>query len=181
MNAINFIKIAFGDYKVGAITVSSKYVVNRVVRAIPLGAKNIIEYGAGNGVITREILKRLPPDGKLIAIESNKKFLPALTKIADKRLFVINKDVAEFLKESKSGMRHNIDAIISGIPFTLFQPAMRNLIVEKTYNILSDEGAFVVYQYSPLMSSTLKKNFKKVKINFEFRNLPPYFIMTAKK
>lgn len=181
MNAINFIKIAFGDYKVGAITVSSRYVVDRVVRAMPLGAKNVVEYGAGNGVVTKEILKKLPADGRLIAIESNKNFLPALTKIADKRLFVINKDVAEFLKESKSGAQHNTDAIISGIPFTLFPLVMRNLIVEKTHNILSDEGAFVVYQYSPLMSPTLKRKFKNVKINFEFRNLPPYFIMTAKK
>ena len=63
MNAVNFIKVALGDYKVGAITVSTKYVADRVANALPKGAKNVIEYGAGDGVITKEILKRLPPDG----------------------------------------------------------------------------------------------------------------------
>ena len=181
MNALNFIKVALKDYKVGAITISSRFVVNRVLKALPPGVKNVVEYGAGNGVITKEILKMLPSDGSLIAVELNKELLPLLESIRDKRLRVVAKDVAEFLEESRSGNRVPADAVVSGIPFTFFPPAKRRLIVDGTHGILSAGGEFVVYQYSLLMLPILKKKFRTARIGFEFRNLPPYFIMAAKK
>jgi|SRR3989338_5187175 len=181
MNALNFIKTALKDYKVGAITISSRFVVNRVLRALPLGVKNVVEYGAGNGVMTKEILKMLPSDGSLIAVELNKELLPVLADIRDKRLRIVAKDVAEFLEESRSGNWVSADAVVSGIPFTFFSPAKRQMIVNGTHDILSAGGVFVVYQYSLLMLPILKKRFKNIKVGFEFRNLPPYFIMIAKK
>ena len=74
MKPIDFIKIAMKDYKkVGAITLSSRHTIRRVLRGLKPGYKYIVEYGAGNGVVTKEILKHLPADGRVVAIELNER------------------------------------------------------------------------------------------------------------
>ena len=64
------------DKNTGTIFRSSSYVVNGVLEIInnkPL--RQIIEYGPGDGVLTCELLKCLPPDGKLLAVEIDPGFL----------------------------------------------------------------------------------------------------------
>ena len=65
---LNFIKTAIKDFKVGALTPSSKYVVKKIIKEIKPEYKYIVEYGPGDGVITKEILKILPQDGRLVVI-----------------------------------------------------------------------------------------------------------------
>ena len=86
----SFLKNAILGKKVGAISVSSKYVIKRVLKEIEgENYKNIVEYGPGDGVLTRELLKLLPRDGKLVVIETDNNFIKHLEKIRDKRLTVI--------------------------------------------------------------------------------------------
>jgi len=49
--------------------------------------------------------------------------------------------------------------------------------------MLEDSGKFIVFQYSPILLSLLKKYFDTDTVNthFELRNIPPMFIMTAQK
>ena len=180
MTPINFLKTAIKDLKVGAVMPSSKYAVRKILQEIKTGHKCILEYGAGDGVITREILKILPKNGRLIAIELNKEFVSHLNKIQDRRLTVIHNDVLNVISDwKKSGDK--IDLIISGIPFSFFKKSQREAIVRDTHKLLTKKSHFLVYQSSPLILPLLKKYFAKVKILFEPRNLPPYFIMVAEK
>ncbi len=72
MNYFKFLKIALTDYRmVAELMPTSKYAIRRILNQIKPEQKTIIEYGAGDGVITKEILKILPADGKIIAIELN--------------------------------------------------------------------------------------------------------------
>jgi len=181
MSGFNFLKMAIRDYKVGAITVSSKYVVQSLMKQISPAYKYIVEYGAGDGIVTKEILKQLPPDGQLIAFELNKDFASELNKINDKRLRVLNDDVIVASRDLKKLGLPRIDAVISGIPFTLIKPKDRERVVSNTYSAVNPGGMFLVYQYSPLIFPLLKKFFKKIDISFEPRNFLPYFIMRAEK
>lgn len=181
MKSIEFIKTAVKDYRVGAVTASSQYAVKRVLREIPFGTKYIVEYGAGDGVITRELLRRMPPDGNLFAIEINESFLSDLKEIADPRLVVLHGDVL-----SVSGLllevgAPRIDTVVSGIPFTFFSPQERRRVVADTYEVIAPKGRFVIYQFSPLLLPLLKEKFSCVHVGFEPRNFPPYFVMRAEK
>lgn len=180
MSSISFIKTAVKDFRVGAFMPSSKYAVKKIVREIRPEHKYIIEYGAGNGVITREILNCLPADGRLIAIELNKCFVDELKNIQDSRLTVLKGDVVSLSEELGRLGFPRIDAIISGIPFSLIKQKERERLVSNTRSFLSEDGVFVVYQLSVLILPVLKKFFSKTKINFELRNFPPYFIMVAR-
>jgi phospholipid N-methyltransferase len=181
MKAIDFVKVALKDYKVGALTKSSKYTVRAITNKVRPGHKLVVEYGAGDGVITRELLSRLPADAQVVAVELNKEFLDLLGGIKDDRLLVKGEDVLK-LSESFSGSGiGQADAVISGIPFSFFSPATRAKIVRNTQRNLREGGVFIVYQYSPLMLPVLKKYFRRVTMTLEMRNMFPYFIMVAEK
>jgi len=182
MTTFQFFKTALDDYKVGAFVPSSKYIIKRILKLLPRDAQYIVEYGAGDGVITKELLRYLPANGKLVAVELNADFVASLRAIQDDRLVVIHNDIVSVSRNFSQLNMPRIDAVISGIPFTFFKSEERQHIVESTYRILGSNGVFLVYQVSPLMLPYLKRVFQNdVGVDIELRNFPPYFIMKAWK
>lgn len=182
MHPIDFIKIAVKDYKkVGSVTVSSQYTIRRIVKEIKPGYKYVVDYGAGNGVVVREILKVLPPDGKVVALELNHDLFEALSKIDDPRLIPVKDDVINLSKKLSSLGLPRIDMVISSIPLSFLKDAERKELIKNTYDSLTAGGRLVVYQYSLLILPVLKKLFHKVRYRLELRNVPPYFVMVGEK
>jgi len=181
MKRSHFLKTALKDYKVGAVMESSRYTVQKIVSFLKPEHKFIIEYGAGNGTITKKLLQRLPEASQIIAIESNENFINELSKITDPRIKIVCGDVVVFLRNFLPTESAQIDAVISGIPFSFLKPALREEIVHRTHDLLSDRGMLLVYQHSVLILPLLKKYFAKTKVFFEPRNILPYFIMRAEK
>ena len=182
MKKLDFIKIAIKDYKtVGAVFLSSKHAVQSVIKAIKPEYKYIVEYGAGNGVITKEILKVIPARGKVIAIELNKALFKKLSEVKDPRLLALNKDVVNVSKNLRKLGLPQIDAVISGIPFSFLKSSVRKEVLKNTHGRLTKGGRFIIYQASPLAFSVMKKLFKKVRSRLELRNIPPYFIIIGEK
>ena len=182
MKSMDFLKVAIRDYKkVGAITLSSRYTIRRVLKGLKPEYKQIVEYGAGNGVVTKEILKALPSDGKVVAIELNDELFEELSKIKDDRLILMHGDVLKISEDLRKLGLPRVDAVISNIPTTLFGPEQKKELVRNTYSGLEEGGRFIVYQYSLLIWPILKDVFKKASYSIELRNLPPYFVMIGEK
>ncbi|MDO8590245.1 MAG: rRNA adenine N-6-methyltransferase family protein [bacterium] len=185
LEQLNFFKVAFLDSQIGALTRSSKYVVNAVVRQFDGRAlRRVVEYGPGDGVLTMEILKRMPEDGELIVVETNPKFLKVLKNIEDSRLKIIKGTAQEASRELSRRNEATIDLVVSSIPFSILKSLEREKIVGDTFAMLKSTGKFIVFhQYSPLMLGLLNKYFNKDAVNtqFELRNIPPCFIMSAQK
>lgn len=182
MANLNFIKTAIKDFKVGALTPSSKYVVKKIIKEIKPEYKYIIEYGPGDGIITKEILKIMPQNGRLIAVELNRNFINELKKIKDERLRIIFGNAVKISENLDKLNLPRIDAIVSGIPCSILKPKERKELIKNTYNILTESGVFIIYQNIPLIFSELNKVFKKsISWHFEPRNFIPYFIMVAEK
>ena len=181
MTIISFIKILAKDYKVAAIYHSSKFTAKRIAKEVKPQYKIIVEYGPGDGIVTKEILKVLSSDGQLIVIELNPDFIRELKKIKDPRLKIISGDVAKISKKLK-GFRQ-IDMIISGIPFTFFNPQIREEIIANSYNFIRPSGKILLYQYYLLMLPCLKKICGKKNVHWyiEPRNVPPAWIMVGEK
>jgi phospholipid N-methyltransferase len=166
---------------VGALKASSKYLVRRLLGKLPPACRYLVEYGAGDGAVTKELLKILPRGGRLVAIEINPEFVSELSQIKDKRLKVIKGDALQISGRLDTLGLPRIEAVISGIPLSLLKPADRRKIIENTYRALVPGGMFLVYQYSPLVLPLLKKRFAAVNSDFEPRNFLPYFIFQAIK
>ena len=180
--SFSYFKAFLDDRAVASITPSSKFLVERVIKAMELRkAKVVVEYGAAEGVMTREILSRLPEDGILVALELNAKLFESLKGIQDPRLRPVNGDVCQIDKVLAHAGVKSVDVIVSGIPFAFLRPRARHELLTKTSDFLNPGGRFVAYQVTTHLIGLLEDYFAKVKTQFEVRNLPPHFVFTAFK
>lgn len=178
---LNFIKMALRDGRIGTLTPSSKYVARKILREINLRGRFIVEYGAGDGAITKELLKILPADGRLVAVELNETFFAQLQTIKDDRLIAVRGDAKEISRNLKNFLP-TVDVVVSTLPFALIKPADRAEIIQNSYDVLESAGLLLICQHWPIVFNLLRKNFKEnTKLYFEPRNLWPYFIMTIRK
>lgn len=181
---MGYFRVFLDDPSVAAVTPSSKYIVEKVVKAMNLDeAKVIVEYGAAQGVITRRILERMRPDAKLVAIEFNQKLYEELVaSLKDPRLVPVHGDVREVDRIlARAGVAGPVDAITSGVPFSYFSNRGRHELLAKTSDMLRPGGRFVPYQVTTHLIPLLKDYFADVDTQFEVRNIPPHFIFTAVK
>ncbi|MEK6890796.1 MAG: rRNA adenine N-6-methyltransferase family protein [Nanoarchaeota archaeon] len=170
------------DKRVASIKSSSRFVAKQICDMINFN-KNlvIIEYGPGNGVITKEILKRMNKDSRLLVIETNEKFCIFLSKIKDDRLIVINNEAGNVKEILNKSNVNGVDYIISGIPFSMIKNNVQEKILSETKNILNENGSFIVYQIKAEIERNLRKYFSNIKKHREIRNIPPLVIFECKK
>ncbi len=179
---MGYVKVFMDDPAVAAVTPSSRFLVNRTVKAMDLEhAKVIVEYGAARGVMTRRILEKMRPDAKLLAIEFNADLYAELKNISDPRMTTIHGDVREIDKILAKHGHDGADVIVSGVPFAFFSGRGRHELLTKTSSLLNPGGRFVAYQVTTHLIPMLPDYFSKVDTQFEVRNMPPHFVFTALK
>ena len=167
------------DPMVACFAPSSKHIIDKVVKQIDFKtALSIIEYGAGDGVVTKEIVKRMRTDAALVAFEPNEDMFSELTSITDKRFTAIN-DVAQNSSLYIAAM--NADLILASIPFSIIDdtPALLESISQR----LKQSGKMIIFhQYNPLkLKNVLPQFFRSITMEFEPRNTIPSFIFVCEK
>jgi len=159
----------------GSIIPSSPFLVNDVLSQVDWDrAQVVVEYGPGVGTITQQILKRLRPDGMLIAIELNPQFVSFLhEKIRDPRLHVVQGSAASALQALASLNLDRADYIISGIPYSLIPDPTRQEIMDQAREMLSPNGTLLVYQFTDAVLPYLQSSFGSVRQDFQLLNILP--------
>ncbi len=187
MSTLVYIKNFMRDRYVASITPTSPFGVRNVCEKIDFSKTDVIvEYGPGTGVFTQYLLRNMRPDSRLVVIERNHHFNSVLRKnFKDPRAVILNdsaENVLEALKQCNVG---EVDYIISGIPFLWLGDEMKNRILCNTHRVLRDQGKFLAYQTFFQTSKDLKvhleRYFRSVRVNYEFRNIPPLCIYEAVK
>jgi phospholipid N-methyltransferase len=170
------------DKMVAAVLPTSPFGVKKLCRAIDFGKNiTIVEYGPGNGVFTKFLLKNINSSSKIIAIESNPRFVEMLKDIKDPRLVTVHNEVQNLNEILKNLNQPAIDYIISGIPFSYIEEEQKRRIIENTYQSLASGGKFLVYQYSSHIKKYLSQYFQSIHSTFEILNIPTLFIFEAVK
>ena len=181
MGTIEFFRESIRNLKtVGTFTRSSKFLCKGLIKHVDFtNAKVIVELGAGDGVITKHILKAMAPDCKLMVFEVNEKFSEILHSIKDERLIVIQ-DSAEYLEKymKESGLS-SIDYVISAIPFVIVPKDIANTILQECKKFLKPGGLFVQVHYSLMAKKLYENAFGNVDINFVPLNIPPAFVLVS--
>jgi phospholipid N-methyltransferase len=135
--------------EIGAVAESSSYLSDVITSEVPQGGrkKRILEVGAGTGVFTEFLIKKLGPDDHLDVVE----LIPELCKILEDR-FGSNQQVKIFCGDILAWKSlEPYDYIISGLPFNSFNATLIQNIVDKLL-VLSHEGtkcAFFEYKWLP--------------------------------
>jgi phospholipid N-methyltransferase len=153
--------------EIGTIFPTSKYTAKKMAREINGAGKEIVEFGSGMGVITKEILNCLPSGGRLTCFEINKEFCKCLRDITDPRLTILNENAKNLEKYVQ-----NPDCIVSAIPLALLERDQRREMLE----ISKRAKKFIQIQYNCLSVDLYKRHFGEVKMKFSFWNIPPAWI-----
>lgn len=154
---------------------SSRYVVRRLLERIDwTKARVIVEYGPGIGNVTREMLRRLRPDGVLIALELNPEFVQYMKgEYHDPRLHIVHASAAEVGTVLASLGLERADYIVSGIPFTTIPDAVRRQIMTESLRVLGSDGQMIVYQFLRTVRPYLRRMFGRVEEEYELLNILP--------
>lgn len=166
----------------GAIVRSSRFLVREMLKPIDFkNVKVIVELGAGDGVMTFEILRHLPATARLLCFEINPQFCEILRGIKDER-FVLIEDSAEMLDEYMRRLHiEEVDYVISAIPFVALSDELSYSIVRGCFNALKEKGLYIQFHYSTLIKKMYTSIFGNIDINFVARNIPPAFVMVCIK
>ena len=183
MKKIDFLKESLKSFGVtGTLIPSTEYVSKKMTEKVDFRKDiNIVELGAGTGVITKKILSEMNSKSKLFTFEVNEKFLPDLKLIKDKRLKIVNKSaegIEGFLENE--GM-NKVNYIISSVPLFTLPKETTSKILDCTLKCISDEGLFIQLQYSLFLLPKIKKYYKSIKIGFTPLNCPPAFVFNCRK
>jgi phospholipid N-methyltransferase len=165
--------------QVGAILPTSRAAVRDMLDMADVpGASLVVELGAGTGSQTAEILARMGPDARLLALEIDPRLARLLEERFDDPRLQVVRDSAENLREHLGEER--ADVLVCALPFTSFEPGLRRRILESLPGTLAADGAALVIQYSPLIQSELRRLFPSVRRRISPVNVPPAFLFACR-
>lgn len=175
----------------GAIAPSGRQLAEAVTDMARVGqSKVIVEYGPGTGVFTEAILAKKQRDAYFIALEVNEEFVK-VTRERCPGVLVYHDGAQNARKYLQEAGYDGCDTIVSGLPWTRFDDALQDEILESTYEVLNPGGRFVTFAYavSPYVPSGRKffkeklvKRFGEVKRSEHiWKNFPPCVVFIAEK
>ncbi len=179
------IKFLRGFFKnpvmVGSVIPSSRILIDKMLAPVDWeSCRLFIEYGPGVGTFTHEILTRLHPDAKLIAIDTNEDFITHLREqIDDPRLIAVHGSAANVEEIVANNGFDMADYVVSGLPFSTLPPGLGDTIGRATASVIRPGGAFLVYQFSPKVRRFIAPHFDRIDRGFEWRNVPPATLFWA--
>ncbi len=177
---------------------SSRFLVAALLQSIDFGrARVVLELGTGTGVVTAEILRRMPRAAALYGIDVNPAFVSRVRRrIRDPR-FVSILGRAENLSAiaAQHGIAH-VDAIVSSLGLATMTPEQRAGIMGQVSRHLRKGGVLTQYQYlharpvPPWLSALglpgfaedefLRRYFAEVRAKKVVWNFPPATVYTCK-
>jgi phospholipid N-methyltransferase len=167
---------------VGSVIPSSRFLERRLVDIARIDrARSVVELGPGTGGTTRAILRALPDESKLLAIEINPKFVSLLRSQPDRRLIA---HVASAVQIREVLAFHGLsrpDVVISGVPFSTIPPSLGRRVIRAVWSSLAPGGYFVAYQFRDRVAVLSREIAGKPEVAVELLNVPPIRIFRWRK
>lgn len=191
-----FTKQALADFtSTAAVAPSSRHLAEAMVAPLGLERRKVaVELGPGTGVMTRELLERLPADARLFAFEISPNFCQHLTEtFKDPRLEVIPAPAQQAAAELAKRGVESVDAVLSSLGLSLMDDELQHEIIGAAAGLLGPGGRLTQFQYvirtrmrglvpEPFcIQPLLRSYFGDVSRRLIYRNLPPAFVYSCGK
>jgi phosphatidylethanolamine/phosphatidyl-N-methylethanolamine N-methyltransferase len=166
----------------GAVAPSSARLARVLASVVPrCGEPVVVELGPGTGVVSAAIDRRLPPGARHLAVELDPAMVRYLRR-ARPGLEVVPGDAAALRALLAERDVQQVDAVVSGLPWALFDTGTQRAILDQVAAVLAPGAAFTTFAYVhglPIAAArrfrrTLDEVFDEVLTSSTiWRNLPP--------
>ena len=173
---------------VGAVAPSSQFLVDELIKDMGVSeAKCLAELGPGTGVATRTILEKKNDACPLLAVEKDLQWVKLLRRRYPD-LDLVHGDAAELHQYAAERQLPPFDAVICGLPFTVFGEPLQRAILESIQASLRPGGSFSTFAYvhgkelpaGKRFRSLLEESFARVETSeVIWRNTPPAVVYRA--
>lgn len=166
--------------QVGSITPSSRFLAEKMLESIDWeNVRFVAELGAGTGAFTNHIQLLKHPNCKFAVFEKDDDMRQALYNLYPESSYF--EDALCLAEKVQSMGMESLDAVVSGLPFALFEETVRQRIIDEVLQSIKPNGVFITFQYSLQMKHLLSSKFSRVEISFVPLNLPPAFVYVCHK
>ena len=166
--------------QIGSIAPSSTHLIRKMLAPIDFSAgRTFVELGAGTGVITKALLKRMHPRQRLLCFEINPEMYAKLETIADARLISVRGTVDHLTRQIKGHRLPRPVYVLSGLPLANFPLPQTTKILTEIRRTLDPGGRFIQFQYSLLSRKALARHFRDIQVDYTPFNIPPAFVYTC--
>ena len=189
-NTVLFRRFLRNPVRVGALCPSSRGLCRMMVSHVGMDSAGVIvELGPGTGVITREIVRKMPENSKLIAIELDET-LCSLLRQQFPEIIVCNDTAAGIGEILERYSLPNPDVVISGLPWANFTPKLQRSILSSVADHIAPGGYFATFAYLQGLMFPTGQRFRKLLGELFsdvqtspviWKNLPPAFVYRCRK
>jgi phospholipid N-methyltransferase len=160
--------------QVATVMPSSRQLIKTITsRACLTQASVVVELGPGAGGTTIALLKTLPPNATLLAIEKTEQLIEPLRMIHDDRLTVLHGDAVDLTDLLRQHQLESVDVVVSGIPFSSIPRDVASRITAAIRDAMSENGEFIAYQMKGDIEETARPLFGTPQVDFVPLNVPP--------
>lgn len=152
-NYLNFLReVRDNFHEVGAVWPSSRFLGQTILAPLaqPRGPMHVLEVGAGNGALTRQLAELLRPGDVLDVIEINSRLAQDIRWRLERgglldqpgiTIRLINDDLLTHNYDT------NYDYIVSTLPLTIFPAVKARAILQLLTDLLKPSGVFTYIKY----------------------------------
>ncbi|MDL5157236.1 class I SAM-dependent methyltransferase [Actinomycetospora termitidis] len=167
---------------IGAVAPSGRALCDLLASVAPADVPStVVELGPGTGVVSQALRRRLHPDARHVAIELDRSMVALLQRNLP-WLEVVPGDAKDLQKLLADVGIDRVDAIVSGLPWTLFSREAQRAIMDQVNRVLVPGGVFTTFAYAHVMNlptqrrfrELLQESFDEVRVTpIVWRNVPP--------
>jgi phospholipid N-methyltransferase len=145
---------------VGAVAPSSPQLAARLAAVVPrVGEPIVVELGPGTGSVTAAIEYRLGGRGRHVAVEIDPTLADYL-RAEHVGVEVLVGDAAELERLLDGHQVPAVDAVVSGLPWSLIAAEAQRAIIDATARSLGPTGCFTTFAYVHALSMTQARQFR---------------------
>jgi phospholipid N-methyltransferase len=170
----------------GALMPSQRVLIERMIAPVPADYRGeILELGAGTGVLTFRLAERCP-EARILGCEINPDLADDLkARVAaaglGRRVRITSEPAEQLLKRMAQRGAKAADFVISGIPLGNLVKKRAVSLIGAIHGALSPGGLYIQFQYSLMDRRKIKNRFSHLRTGFVLLNMPPAFIYYARR
>ncbi|MGH3830438.1 MAG: class I SAM-dependent methyltransferase [Pseudonocardiaceae bacterium] len=175
---------------VGAVVPSSRDLSEVLATVVPRdGCPTVVELGAGTGAVSTMISCRLPAGGRHLAVEIDPELADHLER-SHPHVTVLRGDAAQLGRLLDSVGAPRVNAVVSGLPWSLFSAEQQRQILAQVCQALAPGAGFSTFAYRHAASLAGARRFRALLHDYfdevvvtrtVWRNLPPALVYICRR